>query len=134
MLTDERSTPNSTESETPTLISPFLAWIMGATRKIPKTALIGVAGFLGRDTKASVKPLIDQLYSLTDERGTELDAEADALLTALAQKDYAYVGDFCRRWNIQRDSLPGYVIERIMQPIEINVEVPGLIEGIGEYD
>lgn len=79
-----------------------------------------MAGFLGKDTKAQVKPLIDKLYALTDENGVELDAEADAFLTALAQKDYAAVGEFCRRWNITQDSLPGYVIMRIMEPLDYN--------------
>lgn len=78
-------------------------------------------GFLGKETKDSVKPLIDKLYNLTDENGAELDTEADAFLTALAQKDYAALSAFCQKWNITQDSLPGYVIARIAEPIEEKV-------------
>lgn len=118
--TSERSMSSSTETPTPApaIISPILAWIRENVRKIPKTALIGVVRFLGSDAKDSAKPYIDALYSPDSEQGAEWDADFDAALTAIAQKDYATVGALCRKYGIERGSLPGYIIERLCAPIE----------------
>lgn len=75
-------------------------------------------GFLGKDTKAAARPYIDALYADNDERGAEWDADLDAALTAISQKDYPVVGALCRKYGIERHSLPGYIIERLCAPIE----------------
>lgn len=86
-----------------------------------RIALTAGAAFLDKDGKESVKKMLDLVKNLDDQSGAELDQEADELLTALAQKDYEYLADFCQRWNITADSLPGYLIARLAEPIRVEL-------------
>lgn len=118
MLTNERSTPSSTDLEPPPIVSTILRGVLELIHKIPQKVLIVAVRFLDKDDQPKAREAIEFIYSLTDERGLEFDHDLDVLLTALAQKDYPTLAAFCEKWNITEDSLPAYLIMRIAEPLE----------------
>lgn len=86
-----------------------------------RVILTGAAAFLDKDTKASIKRVLALVENVTTENAADYDAQADAFLTALAQKDYPALAEICATWGLNEESfggLPAYLITRIAEPID----------------